>query len=142
MIEDDDMVFAAMRAGASGYVLKGADNDDIVRSVQAVHAGELIFGPGIAERVAAYFASRPDPAPADPAAAFPQLTPRELELLAQIASGLDNTAIARGLHLSPKTVRNNVSNIFFKLHVSHRAEAIVMGREAGVGLDRPDRPRN
>src|SRR5437867_436813 len=114
MFEDDDSVFAAMRAGARGYVLKGADKADIVRAVQAVASGELIFGPGIADRVMRYFASAREGGLLVP---FPELTEREREVLELIAGGEGNQVIARRLVLSPKTVRNHVSNIFAKLQV-------------------------
>jgi DNA-binding NarL/FixJ family response regulator len=133
MLEDDDSVFAAMRAGASGYLLKGAEKDEIVRAIQAVYAGEAIFGPGIAQRVMGYFRAQGDQTGLDPASAFPQLTERERELLGLIAAGHDNSQIADELVLSRKTVRNHISNIFSKLQVAHRAQAIVMAREAGMG---------
>jgi DNA-binding NarL/FixJ family response regulator len=136
MLEDDDSVFAAMRAGASGYLLKGADKDEIVRAIQAVFAGEMIFGPGIAQRVMRYFQSQPTQHETDPSAAFPQLTERERELLGLIAAGHDNSTIASELVLSRRTVRNHISNIFSKLQVAHRAQAIVMAREAGLGTKR------
>jgi DNA-binding NarL/FixJ family response regulator len=130
MYEDNDSVFAAMRAGAKGYLLKGADQAEIVRATQAVASGEAIFGPAIAERVIRYFsASRV----ADPALPFLELTDREREVLGLIAKGQSNQAIAQGLVLSPKTVRNHVSNIFAKLQVADRSEAIVRAREAGLG---------
>jgi DNA-binding NarL/FixJ family response regulator len=130
MFEDDDSVFAAMRAGARGYVLKGADKEDIIRAVQAVAGGELIFGPGIADRVMRYFASAREGGLLVP---FPELTEREREVLELIAGGEGNQMIARRLVLSPKTVRNHVSNIFAKLQVADRAQAIVRAREAGLG---------
>lgn len=130
MFEDDDSVFAAMRAGARGYVLKGADKEDIIRAVQAVAGGELIFGPGIADRVMRYFASAREGGLLEP---FPELTEREREVLELIAGGQGNQVIARRLVLSPKTVRNHVSNIFAKLQVADRAQAIVRAREAGLG---------
>ncbi len=128
MMEDADSVFAAIRAGARGYLLKGARRGEILRSIEAVGAGEVIFGPGIAERVMSYFRgprARPTPG------AFPELTERERVVLGRIAEGLDNTTIARELGLSVKTVRNHASNIFTKLQVAHRAQAIVRAREAG-----------
>ena len=129
MMEDEDSVFAAVRAGARGYLLKGARRSEIVRSIEAVGAGEVIFGPGIAERVMTYFrAARTRPT----AEAFPELTEREREILGQIAEGLENAEIARELGLSVKTVRNHASNIFAKLQVAHRAQAIVLAREAGL----------
>jgi DNA-binding NarL/FixJ family response regulator len=134
MFDDDDSVFAAMRAGAQGYLLKGAAQADILRAIEAVARGEAIFGPAVARRVLRYFASagsRPD--------AFPELTTREREVLDLIAQGAGNEAIARRLGLSGKTVRNHVSNIFAKLQVATRAEAIVRAREAGLGGEREGR---
>ncbi len=129
MFEDDDSVFAAMRAGALGYLLKGSEEDEIVRAVRAVAAGEAIFGPEIARRVVAHFAN-PEP---PPKGAFPTLTQREQEILDLLASGTGNAAIAYRLGISLKTVRNNVSNIFTKLQVSDRSAAIVKARDAGFG---------
>ncbi|MER7506320.1 response regulator transcription factor [Nonomuraea pusilla] len=128
MSEDDATLFAAMRAGARGYLLKGAGQAEIVRAITAVAHGEAIFGPAVARRVADFFAG-----PASDETVFPQLTPREREILALVAAGRSNQQIASALFLSPKTVRNNVSNIFAKLHVADRAEAIVRAREAGFG---------
>ncbi|HYH30806.1 MAG TPA: response regulator transcription factor [Pseudonocardia sp.] len=130
MSEEDATVFAAMRAGARGYLLKGANQAEIVRAVTAVAHGDAIFGPAIAQRVAGYFAAPPAAAAAP---AFPQLTARETEILELLAAGRSNAQIAASLYLSPKTVRNNVSNIFAKLHVADRAEAIVRARDAGLG---------
>ena len=130
MFEDDDSVFAAMRAGAKGYLLKGADQDDIVRAIAAVGSGEAIFGPDIAKRVIEYVTV---PRATHAAQAFPELTEREREVLGLIADGRSNAAIASNLSLSPKTVRNHVSSIFTKLHVADRAQAIVRAREAGLG---------
>ena len=113
MFEDDDSVFAAMRAGARGYLLKGADQDEIVRAIRAAAAGEAIFGPEIAARVIDHFAK----APARRTAAFPSLTEREREVLEMIAAGKGNATIAHELMISLKTVRNHVSNIFTKLQV-------------------------
>jgi DNA-binding NarL/FixJ family response regulator len=132
MYEDDDSVFAAMRAGARGYLLKGADEEEVLLAIRAVHRGEAIFGPAIARRLMQYFAA---PAPAAPPRAFPDLTEREREVLALIAAGRSNEAIAERLYLSLKTVRNHVSNIFGKLQVADRAEAIVRAREAGLGRE-------
>ena len=129
MFEDDDSVFAAMRAGARGYLLKGSDHEEIVRAIRAVAAGEAIFGPAIATRLMAYFAASPD----GPAQAFPELTSREREVLELIAEGRSNAEIAGRLVLSQKTVRNHVSNVFTKLQVLDRAQAIVKAREAGFG---------
>jgi DNA-binding NarL/FixJ family response regulator len=132
MFEDDDSVFAAMRAGARGYLLKGDDQAEIVRAIQAVGSGEAIFGPAIATRVIQYFSA---PRGRGPAQAFPELTEREREVLGLIAQGHANQAIAQRLVLSHKTVRNHVSNIFAKLQVADRAQAIVRAREAGLGQE-------
>jgi DNA-binding NarL/FixJ family response regulator len=132
MAEEDATLFSAMRAGARGYLLKGANQAEITRAVTAVARGEAIFGPAIARRIADFFAGAP--AAGSPAEqAFPQLTAREREILELVAAGRSNGQIASTLFLSPKTVRNNVSNIFAKLHVADRAEAIVRAREAGLG---------
>jgi DNA-binding NarL/FixJ family response regulator len=133
MHDDDETVFAAVRAGARGYLLKGAPRAELVRAVTAVAAGEAIFGPAIARRLVAFF-DRP-PARPDPAA-FPELTDREREILELIARGRSNSEITAEMVLSPKTVRNNVSNVLSKLQVRDRAEAIVRAREAGLGTDR------
>jgi DNA-binding NarL/FixJ family response regulator len=126
MHEDDDSVFACIRSGARGYLLKGSDEDELLRAVRAVAAGEAIFGPAIAERLPHWFGpERPAP--------FPDLTPREREILALLAQGRSNQAIASELALSLKTVRNNVSNVFTKLQVPDRAQAIVKARAAGLG---------
>jgi DNA-binding NarL/FixJ family response regulator len=130
MFEDDASVFAAMRAGARGYLLKGADKAEILRALHAVASGEAIFGPDIARRVIEYFSAPQVPGPP---LAFPELTEREREVLDLIAQGHNNEAIARQLVLSHKTVRNHVSNIFAKLQVADRAQAIVRARKAGLG---------
>ncbi|MDX1616779.1 MAG: response regulator transcription factor [Candidatus Promineifilaceae bacterium] len=127
---DDDSVFAALRAGARGYILKGAEPQETLQAIRSVARGEAIFSPGMAERVLAYFA-RP-PAAAEPAEPFPELTPREREVLELIGQGYTNNAIAEQLVLSPKTVRNQVSTIYSKLQVAGRAEAIIKAREAGL----------
>jgi DNA-binding NarL/FixJ family response regulator len=129
MFEDDDSVFAAMRAGARGYLLKGAEQDEIVRAVQAAAAGEAIFGPTVATRVIAHFSS----GAGSTGAAFPSLTEREREVLEMIAAGKGNATIAHELLISLKTVRNHVSNIFTKLQVPDRSSAIVKARQAGLG---------
>jgi DNA-binding NarL/FixJ family response regulator len=131
MFEDDDSVFAAMRAGARGYLLKGAEREDILRAVRCIAAGDAIFGPGVAQRVVQYFAN----GVGSSRAAFPQLTERERQVLELIAAGKGNAAIAHELVLTLKTVRNHVSNIFGKLQVADRAAAIVKARDAGLGLD-------
>src|SRR4028118_569764 len=130
LFEDDDSVFMALRAGARGYILKDADEEEMVRAIQAVGRGEAIFSPAVAERVLAYFAA---PRPGAPPQVFPTLTDREREILHLIAQGHPNPAIARQLSLSTKTVGNYVSNIFTKLQVADRAQAIIRAREAGLG---------
>jgi len=130
MSDDDETVFSAMRAGARGYLVKGSSQHEIVRAIRSVDSGELVFGAAVAQRVAAYFSGR---APSADAPAFPQLTEREREVLDLLAAGRSNPQIASALFLSPKTVRNNVSNIFAKLQVADRAEAIVRARDAGLG---------
>jgi DNA-binding NarL/FixJ family response regulator len=132
MFEQDDSVFAAMRAGARGYVLKGADADEVVKVVRAVAEGEAHFGPDIARRLMGYFS---DPKPAT-TVAFPELTAREGEVLDLIARGMSNQEIAKQLYVSQKTVRNHVSNVFLKLQVADRAQTIVRAREAGLGTDK------
>jgi DNA-binding NarL/FixJ family response regulator len=132
MYEDDDQVFGALKAGARGYLLKGADRNELVRAVRSVVAGEAIFGPAVARRLASFFATRPQVEPAS----FPELTEREREILDLVARGLNNAQITQRLVLSPKTVRNHISNIFSKLMVADRAEAIVRAREAGLGGER------
>lgn len=129
MFEDDDSVFAAMRAGARGYILKGADQDDMLRAIRAVARGEALFGPEIATRLMNYFATPKD----TPPLAFPELTEREREILELIAQGKNNGEIANQLSISPKTVRNHVSNIFNKLQVTDRVQAALRAREAGMG---------
>jgi DNA-binding NarL/FixJ family response regulator len=131
LFEDDDSVFSALRAGAWGYVLKETDEDEMIRSIRAVAHGEAIFGPAIATRVLAFFAQPRLQAPQ----VFPMLTERERDILHFMAQGKSNQTIAQALTLSPKTIANNVSNIFSKLQVADRAEAIVRAREAGIGID-------
>jgi DNA-binding NarL/FixJ family response regulator len=118
-----------MRAGARGYLVKGAEQEEIARAIRAVAAGEAIFGPGVARRVLSFFATPPAPA-ADP---FPELTTREREILDLLAGGLSNAAIGQRLSLASKTVANNVSTIFTKLAVADRAAAIIQARNAGLG---------
>jgi len=129
MHEDDELVFAAMKAGARGYLVKTTDDDEIVRAVQAIGAGEAIFSATIAQRMMGYFTA----ISSSKAVLFPQLTDRERDVLELMASGLDNPSIAYRLSLSGKTVRNRVSAIFTKLQVADRAQAIVRAREAGLG---------
>jgi DNA-binding NarL/FixJ family response regulator len=130
MLDEDESVFAAMRAGARGYVVKGADTDDVVRALESVARGDAVFGPAVATRVLSYL-TRPLSA-RDPVL-FPELSDREREVLELIARGRSNSDIARELVVSPKTVRNHVSAVFSKLQVSDRAEAIVRARKAGLG---------
>ena len=130
MFEDDDSVFSAMRAGARGYVLKEAEADEMIRVIRAVAEGEAHFGQEIARKLRGFFSK-----PTAPKEIFPELTPREGEVLDMIARGLSNTEISRRLYVSPKTVRNHVSNIFLKLQVADRSQAIVRAREAGLGRD-------
>jgi DNA-binding NarL/FixJ family response regulator len=127
---DDDSIFAAMQAGARGYLLKGAEGDDTLRAIRSVANGEAIFSPSVAQRLMRYFSAPPASAPAQ---AFPELTERERDVLGLIAKGLSNPAIAERLVLSPKTIRNLVSSIFSKLQVADRAEAIIRARDAGLG---------
>jgi DNA-binding NarL/FixJ family response regulator len=130
MLESDDSVFAAMRAGARGYLLKGADRAEIRRALEAVANGDVVFSAGIASRVLSFFAAGPSAPAVTP---FPTLTEREREILDLVARGLTNTAIAQRLVLSSKTVRNHVSNVFTKLQVAGRAEAVAQARDAGLG---------
>lgn len=130
MLDDDDSLFAAMRAGARGYLVKGATQQEILRAILAVAGGDAVFGPAVASRVLDYFFREPPSRTRD---LFPELTDRERGVLELLAQGLDNHAIARRLVLSDKTVRNYVSNVFAKLHVADRARAIVLAREAGLG---------
>ncbi|WP_344941739.1 response regulator transcription factor [Sphaerisporangium flaviroseum] len=128
MLDDDETVFSAIRAGALGYYLKGADHEEILRAIRVVGNREAIYGPAIAQRILAYFTRVPRSA-----TAFPQLTDRERDVLHLIAKGRRNEEIAQRLVLSLKTVRNHVSNIYAKLHVADRSRAIVRAREAGFG---------
>lgn len=132
MSEDDDNVLAAMRAGASGYLVKGADREEILAAIRTVAGGGAVFGPRIAERLPSFFGAL---AAAPGRSVFPDLTPRELEILDLVASGLDYRQIARRLTISDKTVRNHVTNIFTKLQVNDRAQAIVRARNAGLGAE-------
>lgn len=128
MFDDDDSIFASMRAGALGYILKGAAPEQMIRAIASVSEGEAIFGAEVARRALAYLTTpRTDTHP------FPELTPREREVLTLIAGGHSNSTIAAKLGLAPKTVNNHVSNIFAKLRVASRAEAIVQARSAGLG---------
>src|SRR5215470_3715000 len=126
MLEDDDSVFGAMRAGARGYLLKGAGKEEVIRAINVVAAGEAIFSPPIAQRLVQYFANM---RPIIPANVFPELTEREREVLALIVDGKSNAQIAETLSLSPKTVSNHISNIFSKLQVLDRAQAVARARQ-------------
>jgi DNA-binding NarL/FixJ family response regulator len=133
MFEDDDSVFAAMRAGAKGYLLKDSGGDEVVYAIRAVTSGEAVFGPGVAERIIGFFSGSRSAAPQR---AFPELTEREEEILSLVAQGRSNQEIARQLFVSVKTVRNHVSNILVKLQVADRAQAVIRARDAGIGQDR------
>ena len=132
MFEDDDSVFAAMRAGAKGYILKDSGGEGVVYAIRALTSGEAVFGPGVAERIIGYFSA---PRSAAPQRAFPELTEREEEILSLVAQGKSNQEIARQLFVSVKTVRNHVSNVLVKLQVADRAQAVIRAREAGMGRD-------
>ena len=132
MFEDDDSVFAAMRAGAKGYLLKDFGGEGVVHAIRAVASGEAVFGPGVAERIIGYFSV---PRSANPQRAFPELTEREEEVLFLVAQGNSNQEISRQLFVSLKTVRNHVSNILVKLQVADRAQAVIRARDAGMGRD-------
>jgi DNA-binding NarL/FixJ family response regulator len=133
MADADDVVFSAMQAGARGYLLKGAAQEEIERALRAVVAGEAIFGPGVAARVLGVFsrgaASRTE--------VFPELTPREREVLELVAQGRRNAAIAAALGMAAKTVANHLSSIFAKLQVTDRSAAIVRARDEGLGRGGP-----
>lgn len=136
MYDDEDSVFAAMRAGARGYLVKGVEQEDIARAIRSVAAGEAIFGPGVAQRVLRFLTAPT----ARTEAVFPDLTPREHEILDLIAAGLRNAAIAERMGIAAKTVANNVSSILAKLQVADRAQAIIRARDAGLGRGDGDRP--
>ena len=129
MGEEDGTVLAAMRAGARGYLVKGASQDEVARAISTVQAGGLVFGASLALRIADLLSGTTAP----DRTAFPQLTERELEILDKIAAGRNNAQIAQELYLAPKTVRNNVSNILAKLQAVDRAAAIIRARDAGLG---------
>lgn len=136
MFEDDESVFAALKAGARGYVLKDADRGELLRAVRAVARGEALLGAPIARRVLEQFSAplpTSDPPSEHPSPLFGELTPRELEMLGLIAQGLKNREISARLHISEKTVSNHVSNVFRKLQVTDRVHAIIRAREAGLG---------
>lgn len=133
MVEDDNSVFAAMRAGALGYLLKGAGRTEVLLAIRGVARGEAVFGPGIARRLIRYFGPLADERA--PRSVFPDLTEREREILELVAAGRNNREIASELFLSLKTVRNYVSSIFAKLQFADRSQAIIRAREAGLGAD-------
>ena len=139
MLEDDASVFSAMRAGARGYVLKGAHHEEMLQSIRAVAAGQALFGPAVAARMMNFFQSVGDEVATGGSAdeAFPELTEREREVLELIAQGVSNPEIAERLVISPKTVRNHITNIFSKLQVADRAQAIIRARQAGFGSQEP-----
>jgi DNA-binding NarL/FixJ family response regulator len=128
MSDERESVFAALRAGARGYVLKGTDPADLIRAVESVAHGDAVFGPELADQVLAYFSH----SPSTPTALFPELTDREREVLGLLAQGLHNPDISHRLGVRPKTVRNHISNILTKLAVSDRTEAVLRAREAGL----------
>jgi DNA-binding NarL/FixJ family response regulator len=133
MLEDDASVFAAMRAGARGYLLKGASPTEVLSVIRAVAEGQALFGPAIATRLMDFFQELSHmPAAPSTDSPFPELTERELEVLQLIAQGYNNQEIAQKLVISPKTVRNHITSIFSKLQVADRAQAIVLARQAGL----------
>jgi DNA-binding NarL/FixJ family response regulator len=133
MFEDDDSVFAAMRAGARGYLLKDSGGEGVVHAIRAVASGESVFGAGVAERIMGFFSA--PRSSALPKRTFPELSEREEEVLSLVAKGKSNQQIARELFVSLKTVRNHVSNILLKLQVADRAQAVIRARDAGMGRD-------
>lgn len=130
MLEDDDSLFAAMCAGARGYILKGADKAEVLSTINAVAEGQALFGPAIANRLTTFFQRGVGRDTA--VTPFPELTDREREILTLIATGKNNSEIATQLHISSKTVSNHISNIFNKLQVADRAQAIIKARDAGL----------
>src|SRR5262245_31619007 len=132
LFQDDESIFAALRAGARGYVLKDTSEEEMLRAIRAVASGETIFSPGVARRMIGFFASSRKELPQD---IFSDLTSREREILELIARGMANAAIAESLFISLKTVRNHVSNIYSKLQVADRAQAVIRARDAGLGTD-------
>lgn len=138
MLEDDDSLFAAMCAGARGYILKGADKAEVLRTITAVADGQALFGPAIAARLTSFFQKGSEMEAA--VVPFPDLTEREREVLALIAQGMSNSDIAAHLHIAAKTVSNHISSIFNKLQVADRAQAIVKAREAGLSAPHSRRP--
>lgn len=134
MLEEDASLFAAIRAGARGYVLKGAHHRELLQTIQAVASGQVLFGPSTASRILGFFQEiEAGLKPSVPAETFPELTPRELEVLELIAQGANNSQIAEQLVISDKTVRNHITSVFSKLQVADRAQAIIKARDAGLG---------
>lgn len=133
MSDDDASVFAALRAGARGYVLKGQAGTEFLDAVRAVARGEAVYGPGVAGRIRGFLLGGPVGGANADAPPFPELTPREREILDLLADGCPNAEIARRLYLSPKTVKNHLTNVFAKLQVADRAQAVVRARQAGLG---------
>jgi DNA-binding NarL/FixJ family response regulator len=136
MVDDDDAVFAAIQAGALGYLLKGSGQEEISTALRGVAAGGAVYGPEVASRLRVFFAAGSGVV----ARPFPELSDREREVLDLMAAGLGNSVIARRLYLSEKTVRNYVTSVFSKLGVADRSEAIVKAREAGLGRAAPGGP--
>jgi DNA-binding NarL/FixJ family response regulator len=132
MMHDDDSLFAAMRAGARGYLLKGDEQEDIERAVRGIAAGEAVFGPGVASRVLAQLSGSDSTT-----TAFPQLTPRERDVLDRLAAGHATRSVAADLGIAPKTVANLVSSILTKLQVTDRSQAAIIARDAGLGRSKP-----
>jgi DNA-binding NarL/FixJ family response regulator len=135
MYEDDESVLAAIRAGAQGYLVKGASGERIVAAIRAVAAGEVVFGAAAGRHILGSVAGGTTGTATTPPRPFPRLTGREFDVLNLIAAGRSNPDIARSLYLSEKTIRNHVSSIFAKIDVVSRSEAIVKAREAGLGRD-------
>ena len=142
MYDDDETVITAVQAGARGYLLKGADQDEIGRALRAVASGEVIFGPGVAARVLGMVGGAVAPTAPEQPEAFPELTAREREILHLLASGQRTATIAEQLYLSPKTVSNALTSIFSKLDVGSRAEAIVLAHEHGFGAANGEAPES
>ena len=136
MFDEDELVLAAVRAGARGYLLKDADDDQIAAVLRGIARGEAIFGPRTAQRLLDLLGRIPEQAERVETATFPQLSQREREVLELLARGMRNVTIASELFLSERTVRNYVSNIFTKMQVADRAQAIVVARDAGIGQPR------
>ncbi len=136
MLEDDASVFAAMKAGARGYILKGAHHEDVLQAIRTVAGGQSVFGPAVAARMMRFFQSLgTTPQLAIPSNVFPELTDREREVLQLISQGVSNGGIAEQLVISGKTVSNHITNIFSKLQVANRAQAVLRARDAGLGLE-------